>query len=115
MDQTLDREAIARAIRAFEVQADRNISGRWPQPIVVRVPDNTPLSAEVNLGINQLIPGVWVPLRSSGGVRELAQWQKLDKVTVSQSASEGERVSVVFSPAPNAGADPDADSAVEEE
>ncbi len=115
VDQTRDQKAINKARRAFEIQADRNISGRWPQPIVVRVPDNTPLSVDVNLGINQLIPGVWVPLRASGGIRDLAQWQKLDRVTVKQSASEGEKVTVVFSPAPNEGADPDADSAVEDE
>lgn len=114
VDQTRDQKAITKAIRAFEIQADRNISGRWPQPIVVRVPDNTPLSADVNLGINQLIPGVWVPLRASGGIRDLAQWQKLDRVTVKQSANEGEKVTVVFSPAPNEGADPDADAVVEE-
>lgn len=114
VDQTLDKTAITKAQKAFEQQADRNISGRWPQPIVVRIPDNTPLSADVNLGINQLIPGVWVPLRSTGGVRELAQWQKLDEMTVSQTAADGEKVTVVFSPAPNEGQDPDADEVAEE-
>lgn len=113
--QTLSREALSRLRAKLAEQADRNISGRWPPPVVVRVPDNSTLSVDLNLGINQLIPGVWVPLRSTGGVRELAQWQKLDSMTVTEKPGDGEKIAVVFSPAPNEGQDPDADTAVEEE
>jgi hypothetical protein len=75
----------------------------------VRVPDNSSLDPSANIGINDLIPGVWIPLRAKGAVREVAQWQKLDLVTVSQD-SNGEKVQVTMSPAPNAGSDPDSDS-----
>lgn len=95
-------------------QAQRNIAGRYPMPVVVRVPDNSSLSPDVNLGINQLIPGVWAPLRATEGIVQASQWQKLDSMSVHQDGS-GEKVSVVFSPAPNGGADPDADLEAEVE
>lgn len=101
------REALERNLRA---QAARNIAGRWPPPLVVRVPDNTTISPDVNITINQFIPGVWIPLRAEGGVREVSQWQKLDTLTVEQT-DEGEKVTVIMSPAPQAGMDPDADEA----
>jgi hypothetical protein len=87
-------------------QAHRNIEGRWPPPLVVRIPDNSTLSPDLNLGINQIIPGVWLPLRATNTVREVAQWQKLDAMEVEQT-SQGERITVTMSPAPNEGEDPD--------
>lgn len=99
----------ATALQAtLAAQADRNIAARYPMPVVVRIPDNSSLDPNVNLGINQLIPGVWAPLRATGGLIQASQWQKLDSMTVRQDAS-GEKISVVFSPAPNGGTDPDAD------
>lgn len=98
---------------ALRSQAARNISGRWPTPLVVRVPDNAALNPEVNVGINQLVPGVWIPLRATGTCRPVAQMQKLDSVSV-EFASEGESVRVVMSPAPDEWRDPDADAAAEE-
>jgi hypothetical protein len=95
-------------------QARRNILGRWPTPLVVRVPDNASLNPDVTLGINQLIPGVWLPLRSSATCRTVSQWQKLDSITV-VSTPTGETIGVVMSPAPNGGQDPDAEDAATEE
>ena len=86
-------------------QADRNIRGRWPTPVVVRVPDNSTLNPEVNLSIQHLIPGVWIPLRATQTVRAVAQWQKLDEVNVVVEG-DNEQVQVVMSPAP-LGADVD--------
>lgn len=95
-------------------QAQRNIKGRWPPPLVVRIPDNSTLSSELNIGINQIVPGVWIPLRATDTIRQVAQWQKLDSMEVSEDSS-GERITVVMSPAPNAGQDPDDDSSRVEE
>jgi hypothetical protein len=94
-------------------QAKRNISGRWPAPLIVRVPDNTTLSPKANVGFQQLIPGVWLPLRSVSTPRRVFQWQKLDSVAV-EVDENGEKVHVVMSPAPNGGNDPDSDTAAEE-
>jgi hypothetical protein len=90
-------------------QAQRNLKGRWPPPLVVRIPDNSTLSADLNIGINQIVPGVWIPLRATDTVRKVSQWQKLDSMEVSED-SQGERISVVMSPAPNGGGDPDDDA-----
>lgn len=113
-DTVLTPAALAKLQENFQKQAVRNISGRWPTPIVVRVPDNSTLNPEVNVGFQQLIPGVWIPLSSTGTLREVRQWQKLDSVTVTFEGGQ-EQVQVVMSPAPNGGEDPDADAAAEEQ
>jgi hypothetical protein len=95
-------------------QADRGISPRWPTPVVVRVPDNSTINPDVNLGFDQLVPGVWIPVRAHGTIREVSQWQKLDSVTVEVTGDGGERIMVTMSPAPNGGSDPDADAAAVE-
>jgi hypothetical protein len=105
---SLTPDEIALLQATLEAQAGRNIAARYPIPVVARVPDNSSLDPNVNLGINQLIPGVWVPLRAGNEIIEVSQWQKLDSVTVRQDES-GEKISVVLSPAPNGGIDLDAD------
>jgi hypothetical protein len=116
-ERTLTREARRRLEEGLREQAVRNIAGRYtsygPAPRVVRIPDNATLSPTLPLGINQLVPGVWIPLRIDDGIQNIAQWQKLDSMTVTQD-DKGEKISVVMSPAPNDGADPDADAAAEE-
>jgi hypothetical protein len=94
-------------------QANRNISNRWPTPLVVRVPDNSTLSPETNVVFSQLVPGVWIPLMAHNTLRQVSQWQKLDRVGVEYEQGV-ERVQVVMGPAPNGGVDPDAESAAEE-
>jgi hypothetical protein len=112
--QKLTKEGLKVLRQSFREQARRNISGRYPAPLVVRIPDNSTLNPHLNLGINQLVPGVWIPLRATGTIREVSQWQKLDSVTVTQDG-DGEKIAVVMSPAPNEGQDPDADLAAVEE
>jgi len=113
-ETVLTPAARAELEKTLTSQAERNIAGRYPTPLVVRVPDNSTLHPETPLGMQQLVPGVWIPLRARGTVREVSQWQKLDLVTVTQTNS-GEQVMVTMSPAPNAGEDPDADAASVEE
>ena len=91
-------------VQSFTKQAQRGISNRWPIPVVVRVPDNSTLNPQVNLGINQLVPGVWIPLRATLTCRKLAQWQKLDSVDVEEVEGQ-EFVRVTMSPAPHGGDD----------
>lgn len=99
----------AAMVANLEDQAARNISGRYPNPVIVRVPDNATLNPNVGIDFDQLVPGVLIPLRVTGTCRSVSQWQKLDSVTVNVSTS-GEQVQVVMSPAPNGGNDPDADT-----
>lgn len=96
---TLTAAARQKLIEALTDQAERNIASRWPTPLVVRVPDNSTINPEVNIGINHLIPGVFIPLRATGTLREVTQMQKLDSMTVTQTAA-GEQIQVTLSPAP---------------
>lgn len=109
--EVLTSAARAALERTLSDQADRNIAHRYPTPVVVRVPDNSTLHPDTNLSINQLVPGVWIPLR----VRKVSQWQKLDLVTVTMGADGSEQIQVTMSPAPNGGEDPDADTSAEED
>jgi hypothetical protein len=80
-------------------QARRNMSGRFPAPVVLRVPDGATLSPTSSVTVNDLVPGVRVPLRSNRTARKITQEQKLDKVVV--EGSEGhESFKVTLSPAP---------------
>lgn len=80
-------------------QAQRMI--KVPPPLVVRVPDNSTLNPNGTLSINELVPGVFIPLEAELPGRQLSQMQKLDSVKVSETAEEGEQVQVILSPAPD--------------
>lgn len=105
-DDVLTPDARDQLVKVMEGQAKRGAAGRWPTPTVVRVPDNSQLSPDAPVTMDQLIPGVWIPIRSSNTLREVSQWQKLDSVTVNVNA-DGEQVLVVMSPAPGVDEDPD--------
>lgn len=111
-ERVADASTLTAAQRAaleatYAEQADRNIAHRFPAPYEVRLPENVRLMPTVDIGINQLVPGTWMPVRARSRVREIAQWQKLDRVTCTQTA-DGEEITVIMAPAPNGGDDPDA-------
>lgn len=79
-------------------QARRSyIQGMRPA-LVVRVPDNTRLNPKGVLTIEDLVPGVWIPLSANLPGRAVNQMQKLDNMTVEETP-EGEAISVTLSPA----------------
>lgn len=82
----------------LDSQARRNLSGRSPIPIEVRIPDNSSIILTDVLSINDLVPGVQVPLRATLNVRRMTQLQKIDHVRVTETG-EGEDVQVILSPA----------------
>lgn len=96
-------------INTLTNQAERNLGNRYPSPVVVRVPDRTTLMPTVGVGINQLVPGVWIPLRSVGVLRTVTQTQKLDNLTVTYNPEEQEKVMVTLSPVPSAFTDTEPD------
>jgi hypothetical protein len=121
--KTLTRQQRADLERTLNLQAARNINGRWATvdvndpdvtvgpiygpPVVVRIPDNSRLHPDAYVGIQQLVPGVHIPLRAKTQCREIAQIQKLDSVHVMVENGD-EKVQVTMSPAPMEGLDPDA-------
>lgn len=83
----------------LEDQAKRSLlQGKVP-PLVVRVPDNTRLNPNGTLTMDDLVPGTWIPLSASLPGRTLVQMQKLDKMSVEETAGEGEVIKVTLSPA----------------
>jgi hypothetical protein len=103
-EETLTGAALAALRETLKEQAERNIGGRYPVPVIVRVPDNTTLNPNVEVGINQLVPGVWIPVRSVNTLRPVTQMQKLDRLTVHEEKGE-ETITVTLSPAPRSGDD----------
>jgi hypothetical protein len=89
----------------LDSQAARNINGRVPVPVEVRVPDNSGIRLNDTLTINDLVPGVQVPLLATLNARRLSQLQKIDKVTVTETP-KGETVQVTLSPATKPDPDP---------
>lgn len=79
-------------------QAQRNLAARTPVPVEVRVPDNSSIRLNETLTINDLIPGVQIPVLATLNARQMSQMQKLDHLTVSEDAS-GETVQVTLVPA----------------
>jgi hypothetical protein len=87
------------AYEEMGAQSVRNLTNRYPSPIVVRVPDNSRLNPDTGLTINDLVPGVRIPLSATQTCKKLAQEQKLDKVTFTLENND-EVITVVMSPAP---------------
>ena len=79
-------------------QAQRNLTGRNPVPVIVRVPDGSQLSPQSTLQMKDLVPGARVPLRATLTASTFTQMQKLDAVKVSED-SNGETITVTMSPA----------------
>jgi hypothetical protein len=133
--RVLTREQRQELEDILNIQAARNINGRWATididkqgtstpdddeiivgkvygaPLVVRVPDGSRVHPNAYVGIQQLVPGVHIPLRAKTMVREFAQVQKLDSINVTVEKGD-EKIQVTMSPAPLAGLD--SDQAVEE-
>lgn len=82
----------------LDSQAERNIAGRTPVPVEVRIPDNSSIRLSHDLTINDLVCGVQVPLSATLNARKLSQLQKIDIVNVTEDAS-GEVIQVTLSPA----------------
>jgi hypothetical protein len=91
-------------------QAKRNLSGRSPVPVEVRVPDNASIRLSNGITMDTLVPGTYMPLLATLNARQFSQVQKLDKLTVSETP-EGETVQVTLVPATK----PDADEEEGEE
>jgi len=83
----------------LDSQAQRNLAGRTPVPIEVRIPDNSSLLLSKTLTIDMLVPGVQVPLLATLNARPISQMQKLDHLTVTETAADGERIAVMLTPA----------------
>ena len=97
---TATREAAAITTAEMVEQARRNMKGRYPVPLVVRVPEGATLRpSKADEIMDLLVPGTRFPIYSDGTYTQVSQEQKLDRLTVTENA-QGERIAVTFSPAP---------------
>lgn len=82
-------------------QAKRNASGRYPTPVVIRVPDGSRLNPQTTaLSVEGAVPGVRIPVRATVSGVDIVQEQKLDSLRVEETAEDGESIMVTLSPAP---------------
>jgi hypothetical protein len=77
-------------------QARRNISGRTPAPVEVRIPDNSSVILSDTLTIEMLVPGARTELATDA--RDKTQLQKIDYVRVIEDEN-GEKVTITLTPA----------------
>lgn len=82
---------------ALNSQAQRDILHRTPVPLEVRIPDGVGLRLTHDLTIQQLVPGVIMPVVTDKNIQRVTQPQRLDKVKVTETAA-GETVQVSLSP-----------------
>jgi hypothetical protein len=101
IDDAYDEEEGSDAPTQAELtsQAQRNLSGRNPTPVEVRFPDGSRLSPGSPIRLEDLVPGVQVPLRATLTARTFSQMQKLRKVKVLEDGN-GEQILLTIVPAP---------------
>lgn len=81
---------------ALNSQAQRDLVGRNPVPVTIRLPEGASLMLSATLTATHLVPGVIMPVRATLNIRQIQQDQRLDKVTVTETA-EGETIAVSLS------------------
>jgi hypothetical protein len=94
---TYTQEGLATTIASFKEFSERSIADRNPPPEIVRIPDNTTLNPDTVISIQNLVPGVALPLRSTSTLRKVTATQKLDSVKVVEENGV-ETVSITLSP-----------------
>jgi hypothetical protein len=81
-------------------QSVRTLAQTRRPPLVVRIPDGTRVNPRGVLRVEDLVPGIYIPLTAKLPGRTVSQIQKLDNMSVEESAKDGESIKVTMSPAP---------------
>jgi hypothetical protein len=101
IEQMFDEDSEAPPTQnALDNAAEFNLVGKNPPPTRVRLPENTLLNPNGILNIQDLVPGVHMPLRASLFSIDLIQMQKLDTVHVTETGEEGEKITITIGPSP---------------
>lgn len=99
IDNAYDEEGTdAPTQSVLNAQASRNLLGKNPPALYVRVPQNASLSPATNLHVEDLVPGVRIPVRAERMGRDVDQMQKLDAMKVTETGGSV-RIQVTMSPA----------------
>jgi hypothetical protein len=78
-------------------QAGRDLVGRTPVPVEIRIPGGGGIRPSFDLTIADLIPGVEVPVIATLNLRQISQMQRIEKVSVTET-SDTEEVGVDMVP-----------------
>jgi len=99
LDSAYDEEEDSAAPTQKELasQARRNLVGRLPTPVQIRVPENARINPNGVLTMDNLIPGIQVPVRAKLAIRKVQQYQKLTRMQVNDDAA-GERIQITLVP-----------------
>jgi hypothetical protein len=101
IEQMFDEDSEAPPTQnALDNAASMNLIAKNPPPTRVRLPENTLLNPNGVLNMQDLVPGVHIPLRADLFSITLIQMQKLSNVTVEESGADGEKITISLGPAP---------------
>lgn len=101
IEQMFDEDSEAPPTQnSLDNAAELNVIGKNPPPTRVRLPENTLLNPNGILNIQDLVPGVHIPLRASLFSIDLIQMQKLASVKVTETGEEGEKIAISIGPSP---------------
>lgn len=109
LDSAYDEEAADGAppeaipVSELRSQAQRNIAGRNPTPLLVRIPDGSTINPAGVLEMEHLVPGVWVPLQGSHLGRPIRQMMRFNDVRFEWSPDKGETIQATLGPRPGRG------------
>lgn len=90
----------------LDSSASLSMSGRLPVPTLVRLPENSQLNPNGVLSIQDLVPGVIIPVRATLTSIVLTQNQQLNNVTVNESGEGGEAITISLGPPPTSFLEP---------
>ena len=86
--------------------AKRALSGHAPAPLGIVIPANVTLMPGAPWDPNQIIPGAWFDITVTRFCRTLHEFQRIDNLSVSETAPQGEQVQFSAVSAPSVRLDP---------
>lgn len=96
--ERLVKEDAIRDQASAQAEADALVAAGSPTPIYLEVPDGSRLTPDAPVSIEELVPGVVIPVASTQTCRSVAALLRLTKLNVTYTATEGEAVAVTLAP-----------------
>jgi hypothetical protein len=101
--ERLIKEDAIKDVDSAQSEADSLVAAGTPTPLYLEVPDGSQLTPDAPVGIEELVPGVTIPVASTQTCRDVSAVLRLTKLAVT-FGSGGEAVAVTLT-APNASDD----------
>jgi len=94
--QSEDTSSLDPSQSELNSQARRELSGRYPVPLVLASTDGGSIIPSKGITINQLVAGVQIPVVASRNIRNVSQMQRLVSLRVTENATTGETLSATL-------------------